>query len=369
MEIIKVGTDTIIKYESMWDGLSNQATGPGIIHIRNGHITENSEEQTPASVLDFSNHTVMPTLMDCHVHLSLPYKSKDTPADRANNLLQSGIAAVRDAGSRQSLLHSLPPLTVINTVHAISKAGYYGANLGTTVENVLEAEQVMNRLADTGAKQIKLIASGIFSFSCYGDTGPIPFTTNELTRIVTHAQKQGLKVMAHATGNEAVSRCLDAGVDSIEHGYFMTEKTLEKMAKDNVCWIPTLIPAAIHLSSPQLFSQLSAIQRGTIRRTLAHQQQLVAKAAELNVCIGAGSDAGALGVPHGPSLYWELRELARCGLSAVTTLKTATSSAARICDLPDLGTIAPTKKLPLLVVAQNPLQQMATLEKPVALLI
>lgn len=369
MQIIELPTDVIIKYSSMWDGLADDVSDAGTLGITNGRIVNITDMPTSSVTLDFSNFTVMPSLIDCHVHLDLPYNRKETSVDRAQRLLEAGIGAIRDSGSRQASFSSQSPLTIVHTGHAISRAGHYGTNLGTAVQNVSEAEQLIAKLADSGAKQIKIIASGIFSFSNYGDTGAIPFTTYELARMVAQANTYGLKVMAHATGNEAVLRCIEAGVDSIEHGYFMTEHTLEKLATTKIPWIPTLIPVAVHLSAPHLLSRLTVLQRETVSRTLARHQQLVTKAATLGVCIGAGTDAGAIGVPHGTSLSWELAELANCGLSFATVLKSATSFAAKICDLPNRGMIAPGMQPPLLVVAQNPLEQITTLQHPIALLV
>ncbi|EEG77000.1 amidohydrolase family protein [Dethiobacter alkaliphilus] len=367
MQIISIPAEATIKYGAAWDGFSDSLSGPGSIHYNNSLISDSPAIRS--AVLDYTKHTVMPALIDCHVHLNLPTKNNDTPVNRANKFLQSGIAAVREAGSPPGTKAPLSPLKVINTIQAIYRSGCYGSNLGTSVEDVSAALHTIDRLADSGAGQIKIIASGIFSFTNYGETGAVPFTTNELTRMVTHAKAAGLKVMAHATGDEAVQRCLEAGVDTIEHGYFISEETLHKMAENDTAWIPTLIPAAIHLLEPKLSKNLSAHQRETLRRTLERHRQLVAKAAGLNVCIGAGTDAGAVGVPHGPSLLWEITQLISCGLTNVAALKSATSHAARICGFSGYGKLTPGQRSPVLVLEKNPLKQITTLQEPVALLI
>ena len=365
MQIIHLPKDTNILYNSLWDGTSSTTIDLGNLAIRQGLITNKQGTTSPQQpILDLSAYTVIPALIDCHIHIAMPYQSQSSPTSHAQDLLYAGVAAARDAGAYEIGTFLFPPLTIIPTIQAISKKGFYGENLGKSVATVQEAKHMITHLASLGAKQLKVIASGIFSFSRYGQVGPPPFSAAELTSIVQHAAQYGLPVMAHASGDEAVCRCLQAGVHSIEHGYFMQQETLKRLAEQHIHWVPTLAPVAAQLKIATISASLSECEKDTIKRSLDRQMQLVAKARDLGVSIGAGTDAGARGVPHGSSLHDEVSLLHQCGLTAREALMAATSTAAKICRLPDLGSLEPRKKSVILALSNNPLDDLGALQTP-----
>ncbi|MDW7652108.1 MAG: amidohydrolase family protein [Bacillota bacterium] len=368
MKLIKLPTKTAIRYGSLWSGLSDSVCPPGTLFINRGVIETENNGRAPQT-LDLSSYTLLPALIDCHVHLMLPYNDNEaSPALRARNLLHTGVAAVRDAGS-QKPWQQIPELTVTHTGYAITKKGYYGENLGIAVDGLTEACRLIDTLAARGVSQIKLIASGIFSFSHYGKIGSLPFSEDELSTLVSHAAANGLPVMAHASGDIAVQHCLHAGIRCIEHGYFTSRETLKKMASMGAYWVPTLAPVAAWLENPGLLASLSVKQKQVIRLTLNRQQEMVAQAGLLGVRIGAGTDAGAPGVPHGPSLLREMELLFASGLARQDVLKAATSTAAEICGLPDYGALAAGKKAAILAVSGNPAADLNVLHAPNCLLL
>ena len=370
MKIIQLPREAALTYGSLWDGDALSVSGPGTLCISNGKVTTQEEYATiPQPTHNLSAYTLLPALIDCHVHLMLPDGEKNaSPLTRGQDLLQAGIAAVRDAGSKGGTFPKTPLLTYVCTGQAISKTGYYGGNLGVSVTDTKDACRAIDRLAKQGAVQIKLIASDIFSFNHFGKTGPVPFCEDELRRIASYAAERGLPVMAHASGDEAVRNCVNAGIHCIEHGYFMSEEALEMLAAKSVYWVPTLAPVAAWLENRKLYNTLSKLQKDTVRRSLTHQKARVAKARTLGVHLGAGTDAGAPGVPHGPSLVRELELLHECGLSPREALLAATRTAASICRLPELGELSPGKKAVILAVKGNPLDRLNTLHDPVFLL-
>jgi imidazolonepropionase-like amidohydrolase len=370
LKIIQLPREATLAYGSLWDGGSLSVCGPGTLFISKGKITTQQENAAiPQTTHNLSAYTLLPALIDCHVHLMLPDgENNASPLTRGQDLLHAGVAAVRDAGSKDGFLPKVPLLTCVCTGQAISKAGYYGSNLGLSVIDLKEACRAIDRLAEKGAAQIKLIASDIFSFNQFGKTGPVPFCEDELRRIASYAAERGLPVMAHANGDEAVRNCVNAGIRCIEHGYFMSEETLEILAAKSVYWVPTLAPVAAWLENRKLYNTLSKLQQDTVRRSLTRQKALVAKARNLGVHLGAGTDAGAPGVPHGPSLVRELELLHECGLSPREALLAATRVAASICRLPELGELSPGKKAVILAVKSNPLECLNTLHDPAFLL-
>lgn len=357
MKIIIVPKNALIRYGALWDGHSPALSGPGVLYIENRLIAESVTDGKTKDVTDLSAYTVMPSLADCHVHLSFAGEQEEQWPRIADLYLASGITAVRDAGSPKGDIFSHPLLTVIPTGQAIYKKGYYGTNLGVAVSDADEAERHIVRLAEKGARQIKIIASGIFSFSQYGKTGPLPFTQEELRKITRRATAEGLRVMAHASGDDAVRLCLKAGVGSVEHGYFVSEDTVRELAVSGIPWIPTLVPVAAQLENETLHARLSEKQRDIVRRSHQRHMEMVGHGYACGARIGAGTDAGAPGTAHGQSLHRELSLLMECGLPPESALRAAAGEAASICGLTQRGFIQHGMKPYLMAVAGNPLHQ------------
>ena len=178
-------------------------------------------------------------LVDAHVHL------KD--ASGLDCALAAGISAVRDAGFRQNTECGIiaPPRNgpgpkVVSGGWALYRQGGYGSAFG---REIVKAEQIpaeILRLKMTGADIIKAMASGMVSFKHPGQVTAGGFDCEELAFIVAEAAAQGLGVMAHANGEQAIMAAASAGVRSIEHGFFMTERALDLMATKAVFWVPTM---------------------------------------------------------------------------------------------------------------------------------
>ncbi len=359
--MLEIKGDLLVRYAALWDGRSEQLAGPGSLRIKQGKICPLKDEGVP--VRDLSELTIMPALADCHLHLTLPEAQKEQLEAKAAGLLACGIATVRDAGAKEQTVFTLSPLRVVSTGQAISRVDFYGSHLSLPVRSASEAADLVDLLASRGVEQVKVITSGIFSFSEYGLVGPAPFNTAELTGIVRRAGHHGLPVMAHASGDEAVRRCLEAGVHSVEHGYFVSGATLRLMAEKEIFWVPTLAPVAAWLESETLSARLDARQRSVVRRSLEQQMKMVGLGAAEGVKIAAGTDAGAPGVQHGVSLLRELELLRESGLTAVDTLRAATSVAAAVCGLSaERGDLSLGKDACLIAVRGNPLSDLSVLK-------
>ncbi|HZK25507.1 MAG TPA: amidohydrolase family protein [Oscillospiraceae bacterium] len=370
MEVINIPAQAALKYAQLWDGFSQNLHNSGTLLINGGVIAEvNSSSHDNYPVWDFSQATILPALIDAHIHLAFPEEDTTPFTTRAQQYLAAGVAAVRDAGSTLSVSTTNTPLLHLQSINAIYQQGSYGSSLGIATANLREALQAVDKLAAAGAAQIKVIASGIFSFSTYGKTGAATFSAAELTEIVNQAASYHLPVMAHASGDEAVRRCLQAGVTTIEHGYFMSRATLQELAASDTCWIPTLSPVNAQLTKPELFTALTPSMHTVILRSLLRHQELIAEGAALGAKIAAGTDAGAPGVLHGTALPEEILLLHNAGLTNFNALQAATSLAAQACQLTQLGSITPGKNPYLLVLSGNPLRDLNVLRTPLALIL
>jgi len=325
--------------------------------------------------------TLLPALIDAHVHLALDgidfnrareqWGDKDAWQARLDGDIEktlcSGIAAVRDGGDVRSLNlrvkkqiqnGSYKKLKVIATSQALRVKGGYGSFLGVDFDKIDSIAGLVEMVAVSGADQLKVVVSGVVSFYQYGMVKGSIMPAKELRVIVEEAHRHGLKVMAHASSAGAVERAARAGVDSIEHGYFVRPETLQLMADKQVAWIPTIIPVAAQTRLP--FRELGTPEEiEIITRTYEEQIGKLKLALELGVPLGVGTDAGAAGVRHGTALLEEMLLYARGELSSGEILQAATGTNSRIIGLEkDFGALLPGLKASFIAVKGNPLEDL-----------
>lgn len=248
---------------------------------------------------------------DCHIHMALDGKNwrealarhKDAPDEgEIRRTLEQycalGFTFLRDGGDRWGvgeLAARLAPeygLCYRTPCFPIYRDGHYGAFLGRSYETLTEFRALVEEVRGRGGHFIKLILSGLMDFQHYGVTTDTPMTADEVCALTDIAHEAGFAVMAHANGDAAVQAAVKAGVDSVEHGGYLSEETLRQMAARGTVWVPTLATIG-NLIGMERFPDT------VLRRLLAYQMQAAARAAALGVKIAPGSDAGAYAVPHG----------------------------------------------------------------------
>lgn len=313
--------------------------------------------------VDLSDCTVLPGLVDAHVHLFM-----EATADPARRKLQlgttyeerrpvmalhkeqmarAGIVAVRDGGDyggfalrfRHELRESDDASTTAVAIRAAGRAwraaGRYGKLIGRPPrpgESLAEAVQ-RDLAAERRADLVKIAQSGVNSLDDFGKVTRPQFTVEELRGAVHVAHSHGRSVMVHANGPEPVGRAIDAGCDSVEHGYFATLDVLGRAPEVGTVWVPTLAP----MWAISEAAGVSSKQRDVARRTLEQQMETVGRAVRAGVTIAAGSDAGGQGVAHGAGLWAELWLLRQAGLSVAQVVGAATIAGARLLGLEDLS--------------------------------
>lgn len=141
--------------------------------------------------------------------------------------------------------------------------------------------------------------------------------------------------MAHASGEEGISLAIAAGVDSIEHGYYMTTGQLKLMKEKGIAWVPTVAPIGNLLKYPT--DRYSSHEINTLTRILEGHLAKILVAYQFNVRIGVGTDAGAYQVPHADSLYDEVDWLIKAGIPRLEVYLMATHENAQILGAPELG--------------------------------
>ena len=223
-----------------------------------------------------------PGYIDAHVHL----RDAVGLADMKN----AGVVSVRDAGTKDGacLRISRPDTpTVISAGWALCKRGGYGSLFGVSIDSQEQIADEIRKLRKAGAGIIKVVASGMVSLKRPGEVTVGGFGRDELRFIVETARKNGLEVMAHANGETAIVNAAEAGVRSVEHGFFMTEKALDSLHANGVFWVPTVGALQRAAAQPDVGHEAKLF----VERTIDDHLALVRKAFERGVPLAVGTDA------------------------------------------------------------------------------
>jgi imidazolonepropionase-like amidohydrolase len=371
--------------------------GPSTITIVDGRITAVAAGLTPppagARLIDLSNRTVLPGLIDAHVHfMSVPgaaYWREAVETDDylalvgAHNALttvRAGFTTVRDLGSPGTAGFSLkraidegllPGPRMLVSGQALSTIGGHGdvAGFRPEVMAVLDghntctgAEQCAARvreLARAGADVIKFHATG--GVLSQGDRGlGQSFTDAEMRAICDTAHALGLKVAAHAHADEGIAAAVRAGVDSIEHGTFASPATIQLMRQRGTTLVPTLM-AFVGIRERLGRNVYTPIVESKVRMTLEVVGRAARLAHQAGVPIVFGTDAGVYEHGRNAGEFVELVE--RAGLTPAEAVAAATTGAARLLGLQDeVGRIAPGLSADLIAVDGDPLADVRLLQ-------
>jgi imidazolonepropionase-like amidohydrolase len=181
------------------------------------------------------------------------------------------------------------------------------------------------------------------------------FTPEENRAIVDEAHRQGVRVACHAYGGEGLQNCIDAGVDSIEHGMDMTDAQVHEMASKGIWYVPTL-----YAYEGDLRKQDEAVTGGKVSRASLHEASFK-RAMAAGVKIAFGTDAGPF--PHGTQAF-EFEYMTKYGMSPLEAIRSATTRAAELMNWQDrVGAIEPGKYADIIAVDGNPLEDIKQLEQ------
>ena len=255
---------------------------------------------------------------DLHIHMILDgvyYRAaidaqKEHPLDglvraRLSDYQARGVCLLRDGGDawgvslRARELAGEYGIDYRSPAFPIYRRGHYGAFIGRGFDTEDEYRALLDEAGEKRADFIKLMISGLIDFDHFGvltEPGPEP---QDIRRMIELAHAAGFAVMAHANGDRAVMAALQAGVDSIEHGAYLSESVLLRMAQQRTLWVPTLSTIGNLIGSGRY-------PDAVLRRLLAQQQEAVRFVAAHGGRIGLGSDAGAWHVMHGQAIPAEL---------------------------------------------------------------
>ena len=337
-----------------------------------------------AQRIDGRGLTVLPGLIDCHVHLCLGAEAdvvaaveRDSStltllkaAELARRTLQAGFTTVRDVGFRDHAVFALkqaiesgmtPGPRILAAGLAICMPGGHARFIGREASGVEAVRAAVRDQLAAGAEVIKLIASGgVLTPGTSPDEAQM--TVEELTAAVEVAVANGRHVAAHAHGASGMKNALRAGVHSIEHATLMDDEAAEMMTQRGVFMVPTLSALATTAACP-VGCGIPDSARTKARNMVNRHEKSFRAAVRRGVPIALGTDAGTPFNQHGENAQ-ELERMVALGMTPMEAIMTTTSAAARLLGIDqDIGTIAAGKQADLLFVEGNPLRNIGRLLK------
>lgn len=369
-------------------------SGNKIIKIENGFVVGKKDD----IIIDLKNKTVMPGLIDMHVHLegetnpkAYLQKYTDSEADVAFNSVQfakttlmAGFTTVRDLGGsgvnislkkaiKSGRIKGPRVFTAGKSLattggHADPTNGSKRSLIGDpgpkegVVNSIEDAKKAVRQRYKNGADLIKITATGGVLSVAKSSSNP-QFTVEEIKAICETAKDYGFHVAAHAHGDEGMQRAILGGVKTIEHGTLMSEKTMDLMKQHNAYLVPTITAGKEVTEKAAIDGYYPAIIVPKALEIGPKIQNTFKKAYDRGVGIAFGTDAGVF--KHGQNGK-EFGFMVEAGMPAMATIQSATTINAKILNMQDqIGQITPGFLADIVAVNDDPTQKINTMENVV----
>ena len=386
-----------VRAGKMLDVRSGKMLADRVIVVRGDRIEKvgaAAEIKIPdgARVVDLSNATVLPGLIDAHTHIFLTGESHGRYEDQllkeswqfrtieavlnAKRDVEAGFTSMRDVETEGAMYSDVDVRDAINrgmipgprlqvATRAISTTGGYPLEGYSpevpvpsgvqVVDGPDEARKAVRTQVKYGADLIKIYGTHHFHFSADGKLVSIAtFTLEEVKAITDEAHREGVKVACHAYGGEGLHNCIDGGVDSIEHGLDLDDAAIREMVAKGIYLVPTLY---VYEFEPEEDLEMSG---GKTTRARIHEPSFK-KAMAAGVKIAFGTDVGPF--PHGTQAI-EFEYMTRFGMKPLAAIQAATLTAAELMGWSDrVGEISAGRFADIIAVSGNPLEDIKELEK------
>ena len=370
-----------IRARHLWDGETGW-TGPVSVEVEEDRVRSVGKDGAPApaggaEILDFGDATILPGLIDMHTHLGINHQTGDIRTqmkDPAVRHILAGVQSLRtdlESGVTTAKLNGDREFYDVQLRDAIREGSIPGPRLfvsgrgiksshctgGVVATSIVDDAESVGRCVDenlaAGADWIKLFSSGGV-FGTLEDVLRPSYGFGQLSAAASKAHAAGKRMSSHCFGGEAADACIEAGVDVMDHGWLLTERQLEAMAKRGM-WLCPTVGVLTHPAGT-----LGHFPEGPKREEARTRVDAVCKVAEAALRIGvpllAGTDA-----MHG-ELAYELATLQDLGGTPETLLTAATRNAAQVLGLAgEIGAVREGTMADLVVVRGNALADVSCL--------
>ena len=390
--------DMVIKGATILDVTNGDMVKNHVIIVKDGRIEAVSPVQSAdipkgTEVIDLQGHTLLPGLIDMHVHLTSGggyhgYESLKLTDERrailgevhAKQTLMAGFTTVRNVGASSfgdvalrdaiddgdipgpRMLVSGPPIGI--TGGHCSDNNLLPAEYEISGEGVADgpwaARRAVRRNIKYGADLIKTCSTGGV-LSKGTKVGAPQYTVEELTALIDEAHSRGLRVASHAHGAEGIINALVAGADTIEHASFIDDEGL-RLAIENKAALSMDIYVTEYILGEGASAGILEESLEKERRTGATQRANFRKAVEAGATIVYGTDAGVY--PHGQNAK-QLSRMTKFGMTQLQAIQSATVTAAEVLGLGyEIGKIEVGYAADLIAVKGDPIKDITLLESP-----
>jgi imidazolonepropionase-like amidohydrolase len=374
------------------DGRGGPPIEPGRVLIEGDRIRAigaGLEPPAGAQRYDFPNATILPGLIDCHVHLA--DAGSPDPRDSAGEddalrvlrlsqhaarTLRAGVTTVRDVGGRRHLefgfrrgveagLAIAPRLVLCGKIVSMTTPGAdMWPDMYRQADGPWEVAKAVREQVKAGADAIKVMATGAVMAPGNERPGQAQYRPDELRAAVETAHGLGRRVAAHAHGIEGIRNAVAAGVDTIEHGTYLHQDpaVAAQMAERGTALVPTLKAGALLADPPGPGIPAEFVEKAREARDSSGRSFRLAM--EAGVPIAMGTDAATSFNYHGENAD-ELALMVEAGMTPMQAIAAATATAARALGRDhELGTVQPGFLADLIVVWGNPAIDVSLLRQP-----
>jgi len=327
-------------------------------------------------VVDTTGATLMPGLIDCHVHLCLggeadPRSMREAmdpgalvlaALKRAQVTLAGGVTAIRDCGGKDYLEFAVRDAcnsgaqvgpTIRAAGRMICMTGGHGNSIGRVADGPDDVVKAVREQIHAGADFLKLMATGgVLTPGVNPEDAH--FTFDEISAGIGEAKRFHKRTASHAQGTEGILNATRGGIDSIEHGMFMTEECVTEMVERGTYLVPTLAAGHRIETDDALRSALPQYVQVKLERIFGKSAQSLKMFYEAGGKVAMGTDAGVPFCAHGENAR-ELEFMVNAGMSPLDALVAGTSNAADLLGVDDEGSIRVGNAADMLVVDGNPM--------------
>ncbi|PWN08267.1 metal-dependent hydrolase family protein [Rhodohalobacter mucosus] len=394
-----MGQQTFIHAGHLFDGITGELAQNKTVVVEDGRIVSVLDGfESPASgaeLIDLSEMTVLPGLIDLHVHLegeTNPNRYVETytmnPEERAlrsvmfaRRTLDAGFTTVRDLGGsgvntalrdaiRAGYVDGPRVISVGKSLattggHADPTNGHKREFMGVpgpesgVINGVEDAREAVRQRYKNGADHIKITATGGVLSVAKSGMNP-QFMDDELQAVVETARDYEMHVAAHAHGKEGMLRAVRAGVRTIEHGTYMDEEVMQAMVEAGTYYVPTISAGKFVAEKAEVEGYFPALVEPKAREIGPLIQSTFAQAYRYGVNIAFGTDAGVF--PHGENGQ-EFGYMVEAGMPPVEAIMSSVKTAPEVLGLEDeIGSIEAGKHADIIAVRGNPLEDITILE-------